>query len=146
MYSYLAITNNCNCETYAVSDEQNHVDYRFRAHYAMERGIVTHIEVELVNNSNSETLSTDRASVKVSSRNIAYQYNNMFLPVPPLSVEPKNSDVVTLRGRQVTEEEDWNKIAGEQLTITIKGIMLGEKELPQQSVSFVPDNPKLGGR
>jgi hypothetical protein len=44
----------------------------------------------------------------------------------------------------VTGVEDWHKIAGEQLTITVKGVRLAMKELPQQLVTFIPQNPKLG--
>lgn len=145
MYSYRAINEQCNCEEYWVLDKAHRVGYLFTARYRMENGVTTSIDVKFVNNS-SDTLSLDRASVRVSSRNISYQYNDRFLPLPSLTVVPKRSDSIHLSGKEVSGKDDWNKIAGEQLTITLKGVRLGGTELPQQSVDFIPENPKMGTR
>lgn len=144
VYPYRAATNNCNCEEYRVSGSRDRVEYRFRAQYTMDNGIVTSIEIEFTNNSGTDTLMFEHSAVKISSRNVSYQYNDKFLPIPLSTIPPRHSDHVTLNGREVTGVEDWNKIAGEQLTITIKGLRLREKELPQQSVVFIPMNPKFG--
>jgi len=40
--------------------------------------------------------------------------------------------------------EAWNKIAGEQLKVTIQGLRAGSHDLRPQTVIFVPENPKLG--
>jgi hypothetical protein len=110
----------------------------------MDAGIVTTIEIEFTNTSHTDTLTFDHSAVKISSRNVAYQYNNKFLPIPLSTILPRRTDHVMMSGREVTGVEDWHKIAGEQLTITVKGIRLAMKELPQQAVTFVPKNPKLG--
>ena len=145
IYPYRAVSENCNCEEYWVADKQNKVGYLFQAHYRMEDGIVTSIEIKFVNNS-IEPLRLDRGAVKVSSRNISYQYNDKFIPLTSMTILPNQSDVVQLTGREVSAKDDWNKIAGERLTVTIKGIRVGDRELPEQSASFVPENPKLENR
>src|SRR6266850_1031738 len=137
-YPYVAITNNCRCTEYR--SMEGRLEYRFRANYRMQGGIVTSIEIEFVNSSN-DTLSLNVGSVKVSSRNIPYQYNSKFVPLPPIEVTPHSSEIVRLTGRDVSGEDDWHKIAGEQLTISIKGIRLGKSEMPMQEVAFVPENP-----
>ena len=116
----------------------------FRARYTMEEGVVTHIEIELTNN-NRDSLLLGRGSIRVKSNNIAYQYNDKFLPLPEMIIPPYQRDVVKLVGREVNGKEDWNKIAGEQLRITIKGIRAGERELAAQTAIFIPENPKVRG-
>ena len=145
LYSYRVISENCNCEEYWVADKQNKIGYLFQAHYGMDDGIVTNIDVKFVNNS-KETLMLDRGAVKVSSRNFSYQYNDKFIPLPSLTILPNQIDVIHLSGREVSVRNDWNKIAGERLTVTIKGARLGERELPEQSAIFVPENPKIENR
>jgi len=144
-YAYRAISENCNCEEYWVADKQNKIGYLFQAHYRMEDGIVTSIDVKFVNNT-KETLTLDHGAVKVSSRNFAYQYNDKFIPLPLLTIRPGGSDEVHLSGREVSAKDDWNKIAGERLTVTIRGVRLGDRELPEQAARFVPENPKIENR
>lgn len=142
MYSYRAINDDCNCQEYRVADRARKVEYLFRAHYTMEEGIVTHIEIELKNNS-PDSIFFDRGAVRVTSNNIAYQYNDKFLPLPGMTIPPHDHDVVKLVGREINGKEDWNKIAGEQLRVTIKGLHAGSRDLPPQTAVFVPENPKL---
>ena len=142
MYSYRAINDDCNCQEYRVVDRVEQIEYFFRASYRMEAGIVTSIEIELTNNS-PDSLFLNRGAVKVSSNNVAYQYNDKFLPLPEMTIPPHRNDVVKLVGRETNGKEDWNKIAGEQLRITVKGIRAGARELQPQTVIFVPENPKL---
>src|SRR5712672_2453590 len=115
-YTYRVITDNCNCEEYWVADKQNKIGYLFQAHYRMEDGIVTSIDIKFVNNTR-ETLTLDHGAVRVSSRNFSYQYNDRFIPLPSWSVQPGGSDEVHLSGREVSAKDDWNKIAGERLTV-----------------------------
>ncbi len=143
-YSYRAINNDCNCLEYRVADRPAKVDYLFRARYTMEEGIVTHVEIELTNN-NRDSLLLGRGYIKVTSNNVAYQYNDRFLPLPEMIIPPYQHDVVKLVGREVGGKEDWNKIAGEQLRVTIKGIHAGDRELASQTATFIPENPKLRG-
>jgi len=140
IYSYRVINDDCNCEEYVVYDGE--VEYHFRAEYQMNEGVATMIKIEFINKSN-ELLSLDLAEAKVSSRNISYQYNDKFLPLPSLTIGPHSSDFVKLLGKETESEDDWHKIAGEQLTVTIKGLSLGSKTLKEQHVTFVPVNPKL---
>lgn len=142
-YRYRATNNDCNCEKYIVSDEKYKIDYLFRATYKMQIGILTNIEIEFTNNSD-DTLSFERSAIKVSSRNVKYQYNNKFLPLTWDPILPQSSGSRKLNGKEVTDESNWHKIAGEQLGITIKGILLGSKELKSQTVIFAPENPNLG--
>jgi hypothetical protein len=140
-YNYRVVNGDCNCEQYRVRDGS--VAYLFRARYRMQGGVLTSIDVELINNSSRDTLSTDEAYVKVSSLNISYQYNDRFLPLPVLNIPPYGSDSIHLTGEDVSGEDDWTKIAGERLTVTIKDLRLGLKTLKPQQVEFVPENPKL---
>ena len=142
MYSYRAINDDCNCQEYRVADRGGKVEYLFRARYTMEEGIVTNIEIEFTNNSR-DTLFLGRGAVKVSSNNIAYQYNDKFLPLPEMTIVPHGHDVVKLVGREINGKEDWNKIAGEQLRVTIKGLHAGPRDLSPQTAIFIPENPKL---
>jgi len=144
-YTYRVITRDCRCDEYSTLDSIDRIEYRFHASYMMDAGILTTIEIDVRNNAN-ETLRFDHATAKVSSRNIAYQYNDRFLPLPDLTILPRNSETITLLGKETTGKDDWHEIAGEQLTITIRGLQLGEKEVKMQSVTFVPENPMMQDR
>lgn len=141
-YSYRAVTDNCNCEEFIFNDKHQKIEYHFRARYKMDGGVVTNIEVEFSNHSR-DTLFLDLAAVKISSLNISYRYNDKFIPLPHIIILPSRSDVVTMTGNDTAGQDDWNKIAGEQLTITLKGLRLGEQLLPEQAITFVPENPKM---
>jgi hypothetical protein len=142
-YVYRISNENCNCEEYRIADTKSGILYLFHATYKMQTGILTSIEVEISNNT-PDTLTFDRGAIKVSSRNVKYQYNNKFLPLPWDPVLPGNTETRKLTGKEVTEQNDWHKVAGEQLTVTIKGLYLGSQELKSQAVTFVPENPNLG--
>ncbi len=141
-YTYRAVTDDCQCEEYRTTDRQYHVEYRFRARYAMNHGVVTTIEVEFINQS-EDTLFLDPGVVRISSRNVPYRYNDKFIPLPHLIIGPSQSENVVMTGTDISQKDDWNKIAGEQLTVTLKGIRLGLISLPERSVTFIPENPKL---
>ncbi len=140
-YLYFATTNNCQCTEFRAMDRQ--IEYRFRAHFQMRDGISTEIEIEFLNAS-SDTLYLTSATARVSSRNIPYQFNDKFVPLPPLVIHPHGSNIITLSGNDVSGQDDWHKIAGEQITVTVKGMRLGWNELALQEVKFVPTNPYLG--
>ncbi len=145
MYFYRAINDGCNCQEYRLADRPGRIEYLFRARYRMEEGVVTDIEIELTNNG-PDSLFFDRGAIKVSSQNISYQYNDRFLPLPAMTIPPYRSDIVKLVGREINGKPDWNKIAGEQLRITIKGLHAGLRDLVSQTAIFVPDNPKVRKR
>ena len=141
-YAYRALNDNCNCEEYQSRDKEQRITYRFRATYNMRRGISTTIEIEFTNNSR-DTLFLDGGAAKISSRNISYQYNDKLVPLPEIFILPSRSDVVRMVGNDVSGTDDWNKIAGEQLTLTLQGIRLGDHTIKSQRVTFIPENPKL---
>ena len=142
-YVYRVSNDDCNCLEYALTDSASRIEYRFHASYTMQRGVLTEIFFAIVNRSD-DTLSFERGAVKVSSRNIRYQYNNKFLPLPWDPIPPRSSGIRNLTGKEVTQESNWHKIAGEQLTITIKGLSLSGRELRSQTVTFIPENPNIG--
>jgi hypothetical protein len=141
-YLYRAVTENCNCEEFVLKGSTYPVDYRFRATYSMDDGIMTSIDI-LFMNRGKDTLLLYSGGVKVSSKNVNYQYNNRFVPLPFMVVAPGRSERVVLTGKDIGGQDDWNKIAGERMTVTIRGIRLGETRLPEVSVEFIPENPKL---
>ncbi len=141
IYPYRVTTHDCNCTQYTVHDDG--VTYSVRAEYWMDRGVATRIMLKLRNNSR-DTLSTGAASVKISSENIQYQYNNKYVPLPGILILPKSTDSLSMSGRDVTGKDDWHLIAGERLTMTLRGITLGGTTLEPQEFMFVPENPKLG--
>jgi hypothetical protein len=141
-YVYRVVTENCNCTEYRTRDTKHQVDYLFRGSYGMSKGMLTTIDVGLTNRSN-DTLSLALGTVRVSSRNIDYQYNDKFLPLPTLNIPPHQSESIHLTGRSIETKEDWNRIAGERLTVTLQGLQLGAVVLPAMTVTFIPENPKL---
>ena len=142
MFAYRAVNDECNCQEFKVVDRLEKIGYLFRASYAMDDGIVTHIGIEFTNNSR-DTLFLERGAIKVASNNFNYQYNNRFLPLPALIIPPNQTDSVRLVGKEIEGKDDWNKIAGEQLRVTIQGLRVGSHDLRPQTVIFVPENPKL---
>jgi len=141
-YLYRISTDGCNCTEFHLRNESAGITYVFRGTYRMDHGVMTNVEVEFQNRSR-DTLFLDPGAVRITSRNIQYRYNDKFIPLPELIILPSHSDVVHLNGSDPSQTNDWNKIAGEQLMVTLRGILLGRKELQEQTVTFVPENPKL---
>lgn len=139
-YAYRVMNDGCDCEEFSTWDGD--LEYRFRANYLMDSGILTSITIEF-KNEGKDTLFLDRGTLRISSRNVKYQYNNKFLPVGGMVVEPYDSYTLPLQGKEVTTRDDWHKIAGEQLSLTIRGLRLGEKQLKEQSITFIPENPNF---
>ena len=141
-YTYRAVNDNCNCEEYRTQDRDRGIGYKFRASYKMNHGIITTIEIEFINDSH-DTLFLETGTARVSSRNIAYQYNNKHVPLPHLVVAPSRSETVKMEGSDISGKDDWNKIAGEQIVLTLQGIRLSDRKVAAQHVTFVPENPML---
>jgi hypothetical protein len=142
-YSYRVTTASCNCSEYKVLDRDAHVGYTFKAAYRVHDALTTIVTIEFTNHS-KETLMLDPGSAMVSSKTVGYEYNAKFVPLPQLTVAPGKSEEITLTGTDAAPSKDeWNKIAGEELTLTIKDIQLGGRTIAQQSVKFVPENPHL---
>ena len=85
------------------------------------------------------------AYVRIASRNIPYKMNNKSLPVGILSIPPNEEKLLVLNGEveSLSTEDPWRAIAGEELTVTLKGMKRGVRTVAPQVIRFVPHNPKL---
>src|SRR6185503_10522958 len=119
-FGYLVQNDNCRCVEYSTSDRKLPVGYRFKATYRMEEGFITSISIRFENRG-IDTLYLDPGSVMVASKNVDYQYNNKFIPLPDMVIPPGESQDLDLDGKEVTTAPSWRKIAGETLTLTLKG-------------------------
>jgi hypothetical protein len=142
IHPYHVVTNDCNCEEYRTRDSSANVYYLFRARYAMTSGITTTIDI-VVTNRTRDTVFFSPGAVRISSTNIQYNYNDRFLPLPDTRIGPGAVDSLTLKGKDPDDQDDWHKVAGELLVVTLKGMRLGDRELHPQEVAFVPVNPKM---
>jgi len=144
IYNYRVTNKDCNCFTYVIRDRKYNIGYTFTANYTLRNEIVTTIKLN-VENGSQKVLTFEHGRVRVSSERFDYQYNNKFIPFDPISIKPGGSAEITLMGRaDVHEEDEWRRIAGERMTVTINGIRLGDEEIRLEEVEFVPTNPKLG--
>lgn len=144
MIPYNAMNENCACEEYKVSDPKRPVHYTFSAGYTIEETITTRILIA-VRNETDDTLDMSMGSIKVASRNVPFRYNNKFVPVTINAVPPHEERTLTLVGSPVKadKKDPWLYIAGEELVLTLRGLRLEGRRLVEQTVRFVPHNPKL---
>jgi len=110
----------------------------------VDEGIATRVEIDIRNGS-TDTLDLSLAYVRISSRNVPYRYNDKFLAVTIPSVGPGRAERLTLEGEaeNLPTEDPWRAIAGEEVTITLKGLRMGGRSLKPQVIRMVPHNPKL---
>ncbi len=141
---YNILNDSCMCEEYTAKDPKLPVTYKFTAHYEVKDRVTTRIELTLENNGN-DTLRTSMGYVRVTSRNVAYQYNDKFVPLPMEPIPPHDKRTLTLAGTAVksNNEDPWVDMAGEQLVVTVKGLRLGKRRLAEQNVTFIPQNPRF---
>ncbi|MCI0706089.1 MAG: hypothetical protein L0Y80_01210 [Ignavibacteriae bacterium] len=142
-YPYLFLTDNCRCEEYTYHDQRQQFDIIFKAHYEVDERVVTTVDIEFRNHSR-DTLSLQQAYLKGTSRNIKYQYNNKWVPMPFEAIPPGDSYTMTFRGGDTEMISDpWQKIAGERTVLEIKSLMLGKTMLDPIRVELAPTNPML---
>jgi hypothetical protein len=142
-YDFLVTNQDCNCSTYTVKDKENRITYVFTATYSLDDNILTRITMNVMNGSD-KVLSFNLAHVRVSSERFDYRYNNKFVPFNPLAIGPGEKQEIQLVGQaEVKDNDEWLRIAGEKMVVTIRGIRLGDKELQIEDLEFVPVNPKL---
>jgi hypothetical protein len=142
-YDFLVTNGDCNCSKYTVRDKENRITYEFTATYSLDNSMLTTITMKVVNGSR-KVLSFDLARVRVSSNRFEYRYNNKFVPFNPLKINPGEENEIVLLGQaDVKEGDEWLRIAGEKMVVTIRGIRLGDKEVQIEDLRFVPVNPKL---
>jgi len=143
-YNFLVTNRECNCSEYSITDKKNGITYKFTASYSLEDEMLTTITMT-VRNGSSKVLSFDQARVKVSSKRFPYRYNDKFVPFTAIELRPGETRAITLVGRaEITARPGWHRIAGEEMTVTIRGVRLGDNELSLEELHFVPVNPKLG--
>jgi hypothetical protein len=142
-YDFLVTNRDCNCSKYVVKDKENRITYEFTATYSLDNNMLTTITMKLANGS-QKVLSFGHARVRVSSNRFEYRYNNKFVPFNPLKIGPGEENEIVLVGQaEVKEGDEWLRIAGEKMVVTIRGIRLGDKEVHIEDLQFVPVNPKL---
>ena len=143
-YPYRVMNDGCLCERFVQRDQYGEVVYIFSAEYRVDESISTTIEVEIQNNS-LDTVDLSNAHIKVSSRNVQYQYNDRFLPVTIPFIPPGEQRTLILTGESVgrTGDDLWLKIAGEELEVTLKDVYLSQQKLNRQVIKLVPHNPRL---
>jgi hypothetical protein len=142
-YNFLVTNRDCNCSTYTVKDKENRIMYVFTATYSLDDNMLTTITMRVMNGSD-KVLSFNLARVRVASERFDYRYNNKFVPFNPLTVGSGKEQEIQLVGQaEVKDSDEWLRIAGEKMVVTIRGIRLGDKELQIEDLEFVPVNPKL---
>jgi hypothetical protein len=142
-YPYRITTDGCDCERYVYKDEDRRFEVEFTATYQVTDRVESTIEIVFRNNGR-DTLSLRQASIKGTSANVRYQFNDRFQPMPYVAIPPGQSYAMTLHGSD-TEivEEPWHKIAGERVTIEIGGVLFGQAVVNPILVTLIPLNPKL---
>ncbi|HEX9005792.1 MAG TPA: hypothetical protein VF889_00765 [Bacteroidota bacterium] len=140
---YRVTTGNCQCEQYAAKDPAMPVRYDFAAAYEIDEEFVARIRIT-IHNDGGQTLTFTDAYVKVDSRNVPFQYNDRFVPFTAEQIGPHEERTIPLVGRAPAKQPDpWLAVAGEEMVVTIKGVKYGSHSLAEQTVTFVPRNPKL---
>jgi hypothetical protein len=142
-YPYLIVTDDCNCTHYRYLDRSSKVEYVLSGDYAVNARVASTIRITLRNLS-KDTLSLKQGHIRGSSRNIRYENNGRYVPLPFVDILPGEEFQITLAGTDTeTVAEPWFKIAGERVRLEIKGLLLKGKILNPMVVEFIPVNPKL---
>ncbi len=142
-YAFVMMTGDREVKSCTVVDTLHAITYRYDASYRVGDVVTSRIVLEIVNGGRKE-LSLGNGRIRITSRNVDYEMNGRFIPLPDIIVGPHSETTLTFTGtgrRRV--EEPWRQIAGEQMTVTLRGLLLGGREIPGHEVRFVPVNPKL---
>ncbi len=142
-YPYLVTTENCNCERYVFKDRKHNVEIEVEATYHVGERVTSTVEITFHNQSKT-TLSLQQAHVKGTSTNVRYQFNDRYQPLPYVILASGKSYTMLFEGSD-TEliDEPWHKIAGERITLELKGLMMGLEVLNPIIITMIPVNPKL---
>jgi len=143
-YPYRVTDEGCNCEEYTREDEIAQLSYHFVAQYSVGNRIATDIQVT-IGNRGADTLDASSAFIKVTSRNVPYEYNDRYISVGIRRIMPGEHRTLTLQGEYVLAdgENPWLRIAGELLTLSLEGFTMGDRHISRQEVRFIPNNPFL---
>ena len=144
-YPYRILSDRCNCEVYTYRNPRYNIEIEFRASYKLKDRVTSSVEIEFRNGSR-DTLSLKQAYLTGTSRNVHYQYNGRPRQLPFELIPPGSTFSFAFEGSDTeVVENPWLKIAGERVTLEIRGLILGQKFLPAISVEMMPVNPKLSG-
>jgi uncharacterized protein YcfL len=142
-YPYLVLTENCNCERYVHRDPEHKLEVEVSGTYRVSDRVFSSITISFSNQSR-DTLSLQQAYLKGTSENVHYQFNGRFQPMPYVLVPPGTSYALLLEGVDTDDiQEPWHKIAGERVTLEMRGLLLGQEVLGPILITLVPTNPKL---
>ncbi len=143
-HPYLIANDGCNCDRFIAIDSVTRVVCEFTGTYSVDTGVTTKI-LMTIRNDGRDTLDLSLSSIRIASRNLAYRYNDRFLPMSIQAVVPGERQTVTLIGESPASEgrDPWYSIAGEELTLTVRGMRIRGVPVATQTIRFVPTNPKL---
>jgi len=142
-YPYLVLTDNCNCERYVHRDPEHKLEVEVSGTYHVKDRVFSSITISFRNQSR-DTLSLRQAYLKGTSENVRYQFNGRFQPMPYVLVPPGTDYTLKLEGADTGDmDEPWHKIAGERVTLEMRGLLLGQEVLAPILVTLVPTNPRL---
>jgi len=142
-YPFVLMVDDRVVRTQTIEDTTNKVRYYYDASYTVRSKVSSRI-ILIITNNNRWKLSLGSGRIRITSRNIDYEMNNHFLPLPAVDIEPHGRYELTFTGdgRSVVDEP-WRLIAGEQMVLTLRGLLLDGKEIPGHVVRLIPINPKL---
>ncbi|MEX2090091.1 MAG: hypothetical protein WEB62_09970 [Bacteroidota bacterium] len=141
---YLVTTENCFCEEFTYRDERANFTVEVKATYEVHERVTSVVELKF-GNGGKDTLDLRQGFIKGTAKNVRYQFNDRFQPLPHVVVPPGTSYTMVMQGSD-TElvAEPWHKIAGEQVTIELRGIQMGSKPVNPVVITMIPRNPKFG--
>ncbi|MBI3586463.1 MAG: hypothetical protein HY088_04985 [Ignavibacteriales bacterium] len=142
-YPYLVTSENCNCESYVFKDGKHNIEIEIRATYHVGERVTSTVQITF-RNKNKTALSLQQAYIKGTSTNVRYQFNDRYQPLPYVTIAPGTSYTILFEGSD-TElvDEPWHKIAGEHITLELKGLMMGLQVVHPIVITMIPVNPKL---
>ncbi|HWP82996.1 MAG TPA: hypothetical protein VNN76_10120 [Bacteroidota bacterium] len=142
-YPYLVLNDECRCENYHYRDPRLGIEIHLAASYRVKDVVTSTIEITFVNDS-GDTLTLKQGFIKATSLNVRYANNDMFQPLPFVDVQPGKRFVMTIEGRDTDQSSDpWLKIAGERVTIELKRLRLGSRDIPPLLFRLMPVNPQF---
>jgi hypothetical protein len=142
-YPFILMVEDHVVRSQTIEDTVNKVFYHYDASYTVKSKVASRIILVVTNHSRG-ILSLGSGRIRIASRNIDYEMNERFLPLPAIEIEPYGKYELTFSGSgRKTVDEPWQLIAGEQMMLTLRGLLLDGKEIPGHSIRLIPVNPKL---
>ena len=142
-YPYIVMNDNCRCKDFVYREKRYGVILEFSARYSIDDRITSTIKLT-IKNEGDDTLSLKQAVAKVTSNNISYRYNGIFLPMPYVDILPGRHYSMEMSGSDTrTFQHPLEEIPGERMTIVLKGLTANLKAMDSVVVDFQPVDPKF---